>query len=261
MKQRKNNVYKKIKSCYDTKYRKYFITKYQITIEIQWEDIMANYRAFDVLGPIMVGPSSSHTAGAARISKAAMDIFNTEAKKVEFLLHGSFGATYKGHGTDKALLGGFMGFEPSDERIQRAFEIADEKGIEYKFTPFDLGEKFHPNTVKIIITKEDGEEEEVVGSSIGGGAFEIVQINGIDVKFEGRYPMILLQYHEQKGVIAEVSGILYKNNYNIESINTLKDKLLDIVTLTVELEEPLREEIKKEIFSSGRYIIAKYVGV
>lgn len=221
---------------------------------------MAEFGAFDILGPIMIGPSSSHTAGACRIGKTAMKISSKGWKSVDFFLHGSFAHTYKGHGTDRALVGGVMGFETDDPRIRNSFEIADEEGIKYKFIKTDLGEKYHPNSVKIVFHYDD-HDEFVIGSSIGGGAMIIVNINGIELEFRGEFPTILLRYNEQKGVIAYVSSILSENSYNIESINTVKDKLTDIVTLTIEIDRNLTDEIKDAIINKDRFLEAKYVEV
>src|SRR5690554_5969080 len=116
---------------------------------------MRDYGVFDILGPIMIGPSSSHTAGAARLAKVASIIAGEKITKVEFLLHGSFAQTYKGHGTDKALVAGILKMDPWDENLKNSYKIAEEKGIEIIFTQTDLGD-VHPNTVKFIITKDDG---------------------------------------------------------------------------------------------------------
>ncbi|SHH40243.1 L-serine dehydratase [Anaerosphaera aminiphila DSM 21120] len=222
---------------------------------------MAEYSAFDVLGPIMVGPSSSHTAGACRIANTAMKICGNDFLSVEFLLHGSFALTYKGHGTDKALVGGIMGYEPDDDRIKTSFEIAKEKGINYEIKTTDLGEIYHPNTVKIVFRFEDRPDEYIIGTSIGGGAITIVNINGVPIEFRGEFPTILLQYKEQKGVISYVSSLLSGNDYNIESINTEKDKLTDVVTLTIEINKPLTENLKAAILDVDRFLSTKYVEV
>lgn len=222
---------------------------------------MTEYSAFEVMGPIMVGPSSSHTAGACRIANVAVDIGGKDFNKVEFQLHGSFAHTYKGHGTDRALVGGIMGFEPDDDRIKTSFEIAKETGINYAITTTNLGENYHPNSVKIIFSYPDKPDEYIIGSSIGGGAMKIVNINGIAIEFRGEYPTILLQYNEQKGVISYVSSLLTGNEYNIESLNTKKDKLTNIVTLTIEIDRPLTESLKSVILGADRFLTAKYVEV
>lgn len=221
---------------------------------------MKEYSAFEILGPIMVGPSSSHTAGACKIAKLAGKICPSNYQKVIFYLHGSFAMTYKGHGTDRALLGGIMGFDTDDDRIRKSFEIADQRNLNYEFVPTDLGDNFHPNTVKILFIYED-HEEYIIGSSIGGGNMIIVDISGIDVEFDGTNPTLLFRYNEQKGIISEVSSLLYKNDFNIESINTIKDDLLNIVTLTVELDERLPENLVNQLLENKKFLTAKYLEV
>lgn len=218
------------------------------------------FSAFEVLGPIMVGPSSSHTAGACRIANVAKSICGEGFKSVEFQLHGSFAYTYKGHGTDKALLAGIMGYNPDDNRINQAFDLAEQKKLKYSFSKIDLGDSYHPNSAKIIFHFE-GRDEFVIGSSIGGGSIMIVDINGMSVEFRGHFPTLLLQYEDKSGVIACVSSILSKNNYNIESINTVKDPLTNVVTLTVEIDKNLTEPVRDAIIKSDRFITAKYVEV
>lgn len=222
---------------------------------------MKEYSSFEILGPIMVGPSSSHTAGACKIAILAAKICPADYESVEFYLHGSFAFTYKGHGTDRALLGGIMGFRTYDSSIRDAYEIADERGIKYSFIPMNLGENYHPNTVKIKFNYKDRESEYVIGSSIGGGNMKIVDINGIEVDYDGKFPTLLFQYPEQKGVIADVSTILAEESYNIESINTKKNELTNIVTLTVELDESASESVLDKLLNNSRYITAKYVEV
>ena len=180
---------------------------------------MGEYNIFDILGPVMIGPSSSHTAGACRIAKTALLIAGNEFTKVEFDLHGSFAKTYKGHGTDRALLAGVLGIEPDDIRLRDSFAIADQRGIDYVFREADLGD-VHPNTAKITFTYEDGTTMYIVGSSIGGGNIEIIDINGIAVQFTGSYPTILLKYVDVRGIIADISSELARNGYNIEGMKT-----------------------------------------
>ena len=222
---------------------------------------MKEYSSFEILGPIMVGPSSSHTAGACKIARLAAKICPDDYESVEFYLHGSFAFTYKGHGTDRALLGGIMGFKTYDSSIRNAYEIANERGIKYSFILMNLGENYHPNTVKIKFNYKDRDSEYVIGSSIGGGNMKIVDINGIQVDYDGKFPTLLFQYPEQKGVIADVSTILAKESYNIESINTSKDELTNIVTLTVELDEGASESVLNKLLNNSRYITSKYVEV
>lgn len=222
---------------------------------------MKEYSSFEILGPIMVGPSSSHTAGACKIAGLAAKICPADYESIEFYLHGSFAFTYKGHGTDRALLGGIMGFKTYDSSIRDAYKIAYERGIKYSFIPTNLGENYHPNTVKIKFNYKDRDSEYVIGSSIGGGNMKIVDINGIEVDYDGKFPTLLFQYPEQKGVIADVSTILADESYNIESINTIKDELTNIVTLTIELDEGANKSLLDKLLNNSRYITSKYVEV
>ena len=151
---------------------------------------MAFISVFDVLGPNMIGPSSSHTAGACVIAFLARKMLGNSPKKVEFILYGSFANTYKGHGTDRALLGGLMGFGTDDVRIRDSFNIADERGIEYKFTPDSELTDIHPNTVDVCMEDESGNRVVVRGESLGGGKVRIVKIDRVDIDFSGEYSEI-----------------------------------------------------------------------
>lgn len=175
---------------------------------------MREYSVFDILGPIMIGPSSSHTAGAARLGKIAKIISAGEISKVAFYLHGSFAKTYKGHGTDKALVAGILGMDPWDDNLKNSLEIAGEKGIGIEFIETDLGD-VHPNTVKFEITRVDGSELELIGSSIGGGNIIISEINGNKIEFTGNYPTIIISHYDVPGMIKKVCDILYKSDINI----------------------------------------------
>lgn len=205
---------------------------------------MKDYGVFDILGPIMIGPSSSHTAGAARLGKIAKEIVGTDFNKVVFYLHGSFAKTFEGHGTDKALVAGILGMDPSDELLSKSFEIADSKGIEYKFVEADLGYE-HPNTVKIVFKFEEDEDIYITGSSIGGGNILITDINGNRVEFSGDYPTALIKYVDQKGVISKISAILSNNEINIATMKVVRDS--NIATMIIETDSNIDKEIIKEI--------------
>jgi L-serine dehydratase len=218
---------------------------------------MANLSIFDVIGPIMIGPSSSHTAGANRIAKIARNIAGKGFDKVEFYLHGSFAKTYQGHGTDKALLGGILGYGPEDTRLRDSFELADKEKLDYKFIIEDLG-NVHPNTVKIVLYYPDGRVFDVQGSSIGGGNIIINQILGNDTEYTGKNPTIIATYPEQKGVIARISYNLYEEGYNIFGMKTIKKD--DTVMLVVELDEDLRQDVFEKIKAGKDFIFIKYLG-
>ncbi len=165
---------------------------------------MNDYSVFDILGPIMIGPSSSHTAGAARLSRISKEIAGAGFYEVVFQLHGSFAKTYKGHGTDKALVGGMLGMAPDDENIITSLEKAKTLNINVIFEEIDLG-YVHPNTVKIIFRYKDEEDFYIIGSSIGGGNIIIMDINGNNVNFRADKPTVLLKYLDRKGVVSEIS--------------------------------------------------------
>ena len=221
---------------------------------------MKRYKAFDVIGPVMVGPSSSHTAGACKIGNAALAISEGDPfHKVVFRLHGSFASTYRGHGTDLALVAGVLGILPDDDRLSKSFEIAKERGIEFSFQEADLGEERHPNTVEIVFYYDNGGHLSVTGSSIGGGNILIVAINDIEVAFKNQYPTLILQYQEQKGVIALVSSILTDNDYNIETMVT--NKIDETVTLVTEITHSVDPAILEPILKDPRFEFAKYVDI
>jgi L-serine dehydratase len=207
---------------------------------------MKNYSVFDIIGPIMIGPSSSHTAGAARIGYIARSIVNEEFNEVIFELHGSFAKTYKGHGTDRALLAGVMGYTPDDERIKNAFEIASQKGLKYEFAEFDLGD-VHPNTVRVKIKTKQGKEWEITGSSIGGGKAKIIRINDMDVEFSGEYTTILTTHTDYPGVVANVSAIISKNDINIAFMKLFRQAKGHKAMLIIETDQRVEPDIVEEI--------------
>lgn len=219
---------------------------------------MKEYSIFQVMGPIMVGPSSSHTAGACRIANSARNLCPFDFSKAVFILHGSFLMTYKGHGTDRALLAGILGVKPDDSRIIQAFDLADKAGLDYHFERGDLGH-VHPNSVKIILSNDQGDSFDLVGSSIGGGNIELIELDGNKISFRNQFPTFILQYQEQKGVIARVSRYISDAGYNIENIDT--EKRGKSVTLSVELTHPAGEDLKNQVLHSDLFNFAKYLDV
>ena len=206
----------------------------------------------------MVGPSSSHTAGACRIANSARNLCPFDFSKAVFILHGSFLMTYKGHGTDRALLAGILGVKPDDSRIIKAFDLADQAGLDYRFERGDLGH-VHPNSVKIILSNDQGDSFDLVGSSIGGGNIELIELDGNKISFRNQFPTFILQYQEQKGVIARVSRYISDAGYNIENIDT--EKRGKSVTLSVELTHPAGEDLKNQVLHSDLFNFAKYLDV
>lgn len=194
----------------------------------------------------MIGPSSSHTAGAARLGKVARYIASSDFDFVKFYLHGSFSKTYKGHGTDKALVAGVLGMEPYDERLKASLEIAKEKDIKIKFIETDLGYK-HANTVKIIFFKNDSKKVEVTGSSIGGGNIIITDIDGYKVKFTGDYSTLFIRHNDKKGLISKVSTILAWNEINIASMKVTRKIKGTEASMILETDDVLSSELIKQL--------------
>lgn len=196
---------------------------------------MSHLSIFDIAGPIMVGPSSSHTAGACKIGQFARALYHKTPVKVTFFLHGSFGEVYKGHATDKALLAGVMKFKTSDPEIKNAFEIAKAKGIKYEFVKQNLGKRWHPNTVKIVLEKGKYRMS-VIGSSIGGGMIEILKIDNFHVKIRGRagkYLSLVACYDRNRGILNTVVKNIKNFGINVAEVETtsFRDKTLSVISL------------------------------
>ena len=174
---------------------------------------MARIGLFDVVGPIMVGPSSSHTAGAVRLGLAAQRILGKDVTKAQITLHGSFAATHWGHRTDVALIAGLLGMAMDDERIPHALDMAQEAGLKYEFEHGDLGD-VHPNSVRIQ-AEGSGDKVQIAGASIGGGRINIFEVNGFDVEVDGTYTTLLTRHRDEPGVIAEITKVLAIHGINI----------------------------------------------
>lgn len=171
---------------------------------------------FDILGPIMVGPSSSHTAGAARIGKMGRILLGEEVRQARILLHGSFATTGRGHGTDRALLAGLLGMNPDDMRIPFAFEEAEKAGLQYSFEKVEL-RGAHPNTVVMELTGVSGRTLKMRASSVGGGQIMVNELDGIEVEFDGHFNTLVIHNQDEFGTIAEVTRLL--SNYRINIAN------------------------------------------
>lgn len=211
---------------------------------------MKNYSVFDILGPIMIGPSSSHTAGAARLAKVAASIAGCNIASVQFVLHGSFAKTYKGHGTDKALVAGILGMDPWDDKLKESLEIAKEKGLVIEFIEGDLGD-VHPNTVKFIITKENKVTAEIIGSSVGGGNILVFEVDGQPVEFTGKYPTIIINHRDIPGMISKVSTALYDENINIALMKVYRNSKGLEASMVFETDTIVPENVINKIKQLG----------
>lgn len=213
---------------------------------------------FDIIGPIMVGPSSSHTAGAVRIGRIARALLNEEPCKVQITFHGSFARTYKGHGTDKAILGGLLGMRPDDRRIRDSLELAKQMGMSYCFKTADLGD-VHPNTVLISATGSSGEKLEVLGSSVGGGNVLIRRVNGLEVDFTGANNTLLVFHKDTPGAVAAVTQLLAREGINIAQMKVFRFYRGGNAVMVIETDQSvqygLTESIKELSFVTLATII------
>lgn len=204
------------------------------------------YRSvFDIIGPVMIGPSSSHTAGAARIGRVARSLFGREPKWANISLYGSFAQTYKGHGTDVAIVGGLLDFDTDDVRIIKAIDIANEKGIKLRFIEEDAVPD-HPNTARVIIGDHDGELE-LVGISIGGGKIEVIELNGFELKLSGNHPAIVVVHNDRFGAIASVSNVLAKHELNIGHMEVSRKEKGKLALMTIEVDQNIDNKIIEEL--------------
>lgn len=211
---------------------------------------MKEISVFDIIGPIMIGPSSSHTAGALRIALIAGKIAGGQVRSVRFRLYGSFSKTYQGHGTDRALLAGIMGFDPGDYRIRDSFAIAKERGIDFLFDPVEeIDVSMHPNTVDILMTDEQGEKTSLRGCSVGGGNIEIVQINGVNVRFTGEYNAILITQNDKPGVLAHICSVLEEKKVNIAFMRVYREdkgsRAYSVIEIDGSVESDVIETLRK----------------
>ena len=208
---------------------------------------MASISVFDVLGPNMIGPSSSHTAGADSLAFLAQKMINGPLRKVVFTLYGSFAKTYRGHGTDRALLGGILGFNTDDRRIPDSFRIASERGLEYQFIPNEATEVTHANTVDISMTNAAGQIMTVRGESLGGGKIRISRINQVDVDFTGEYSSIVVVQKDAPGVVAYITKCLSELGINIAFMRLFRESKGNTAYTIVESDDLVPEDIADTI--------------
>ncbi len=194
---------------------------------------------FEILGPVMIGPSSSHTAGAARIARLAAALAG-DFSKARCLLHGSFAATGKGHGTDIAITAGLLGISESDEKLKFALRLAKEAGREITFETADLGD-VHENTVRIIFETPEGRHT-VTGSSLGGGNIMLTEYDGFEIALSGEYPALVTTHYDKRGVIAEVSGVLARFGVNIGAMEVSRRQRGELASMTIQCDGDVPED-------------------
>lgn len=196
---------------------------------------------FDIVGPVMVGPSSSHTAGAAKIGNVCNKLMAEEIDSVEIYLHGSFASTGKGHGTDKALVGGLLGMSCDDIRLPNSFEIAKEKGLKFSISEIDLGD-VHPNTAKIVMHGRTGHSLEVVACSIGGGRIQVCKLDGVKANFSGESATLIVHNVDQPGYITEVTSLLGKQHINIATMQLYRKNRGGEAVMVIECDDAVPKE-------------------
>ena len=200
----------------------------------------------DIIGPVMVGPSSSHTAGACRLGLLARNLVGGTPERARIELHGSFARTGEGHGTDKAIAGGMMGFRPDDERLRDALEIAAREGLDYVFEKTTLGDDAHPNTARI--TLERGDRKAVMtGASLGAGRILVTEINGYNVEVSGSYHTIVLIAEDVKGSIAAIATILAEHEINIANLRLTRKERGGDAFMVIEVDDMPGEGVRDEI--------------
>mgnify|MGYP000990074424 FL=1 len=207
---------------------------------------------FDIIGPVMTGPSSSHTAGAVRIGNAARSIFGKKPDKAVIRLYNSFSRTGRGHGTDKALIAGILSYAPDDSRIADAYEEAKRQGMETEVEFLGDNPSYPVNTAELILQK--GEDRlEITGKSIGGGRIVITRIDGYETEYTGDYPCLMTIHRDVPGVVSEVTGYLAKMEVNIAFMRLYRTRKGSRVLMMIETDNPIPLEIE-ELLQSCPYI-------
>jgi len=209
---------------------------------------------FDIIGPIMIGPSSSHTAGAAKIGRVARLLFGRQPKWAKVSFYGSFAQTYQGHGTDVAIIGGILDFDTFDERIPSSLSIAEEIGMNISFIE-EKANVDHPNTARIVIGDEV-DQLELVGISIGGGKIEIIELNGFQLKLSGNHPALLILHQDRSGTIAAVANILAELSINIGHMEVARKEKGQMAMMTIEVDHNLDNDVLKRLMKLPNIIQA-----
>ena len=203
---------------------------------------------FDLIGPIMVGPSSSHTAGAVRIGLVSRKLLGEPPAEAELYLYGSFADTGLGHGTDKALVAGLLGMEPDDERIPDSFRYAQETGLRFTFGTADL-RAAHPNSVLLKLRGVSGACLEVTAASIGGGRIQIRRLGDLELCFSAEQPTLIVKNEDQPGSVADVSRVLAQHGINIGTFQVNRDSRGGSAVIVIECDAPIREDVVNYIAS------------
>lgn len=213
---------------------------------------------FSVLGPVMIGPSSSHTAGAAKLARMAQLLIGEQFRAVTFYLHGSFAKTYQGHKTNYALVAGILGIREDDEAIKESFYLANQQGIDIDFKETDLG-NVHENSVKMEFHMNSGETKTITGSSLGGGIIKIFNINGFATDISFSAPTIVIYQNDKKGVIRDISEILAIHGLNIATMKVTRSTRGGTAFCIIETDETIPDDVDRELLGIENIIRAKTI--
>ncbi len=200
----------------------------------------------DIIGPVMVGPSSSHTAGACRIGLLVRGLVGGTPERARIELHGSFARTGEGHGTDKALAGGVLGFRPDDERLREALDIMEREGLDYQFEKTTIADDAHPNTTRLTVER-GGQTVTGIGSSLGAGRVRLTEIDGYPVEISGSLPTIVLVAADQPGSVARIAGILAEKQVNLATMRLTRKERGGDAFMVIECDEPPGEMARNAI--------------
>ena len=213
---------------------------------------------FDLIGPIMVGPSSSHTAGAVRIGLACRRILGEEIAEADITLSGSFAATGRGHGTDKAIVAGLLGMAPDDVRVPDSFAYAQEKGLLFSFAFGDIP-LAHPNTARLVLKGVKGAEADIEAASLGGGRIEIRRLGDMSLRFSAEQPTLIIRNEDRPGNVADVSRILSEGKINIATFQVNRNSRGGEAVMVIECDTPPDETLLRRIRALPGILRAVYV--
>ena len=201
---------------------------------------------FDIMGPVMVGPSSSHTAGAVRIGRVARHLLGSQPVRTEILLHGSFAATGRGHGTDRAIVAGLLDMEPDDTAIPHSLQLAEQAGLAVTIRPTELRDA-HPNTALLTLTDAEDRTLTVNASSLGGGRIRVNAIDGMGASFSGEFPTLIIRNRDEPGVVSEVTYALSRRGGNIATIQLYRDRRGGLAVMVLECDGPVSPTVRAEL--------------
>lgn len=215
--------------------------------------------SFDIIGPVMVGPSSSHTAGAVKIGSVARRLLGEPVKRAEIFFHGSFLATGKGHGTDRALIAGLLGFRVDDPRIADSFRFADEAGMLYKLSGADLGD-VHPNSVKLFLSGRNGHTLQMTAASVGGGSILVTSIDGLAVSFSGESPTLIILNQDRPGRVNEVTLLLGQSSVNVADMQLHRTQRGGCAVMVLECDQEVPADVIQRLSGLEGILKVTYLG-